>query len=106
MFFDIFYKLCMEKGVSCKKAATDMHLANSITTKWKKRGSTPNAETLKTIADYFGVTVAHLLDEKENAQPELSEVDKQLFSIIKNLSDEDKLMMLDMIKTIKEHRRD
>lgn len=104
MFFDIFNELCQKKGVSCKKAATDIGLANSITTKWKDRGSTPNAKTLNKIADYFGVSVLYLLGEKENAQPELSEVDKQLFDIIKDLSNEDKLMMLDMIKTIKDHR--
>lgn len=105
MFFDKFVQLCNDKNVSCRKAVSEIGLANSIATKWKKTGATPNYETLKKIADYFGVSVSYLLEEKENAQPELSEVDKRLFSIIRDLSDAEKLMMLDMIKTIKEHRK-
>lgn len=60
MFFDIFYDLCKENGVSCKKAAEEIGLSNSITTKWKKTGATPNTETLNKIAKYFHVSVDYL----------------------------------------------
>jgi len=60
MFFDIFYALCKEKGVSCKRAAEEIGLSNSITTKWKKTGATPNTETLNKIAKYFSVSVDYL----------------------------------------------
>lgn len=63
MFFDIFSDLCKRNNVSCKKAAIDIGLSNSITSKWKRTGSTPNGETLQKIADYFGVTVDLLLGE-------------------------------------------
>lgn len=62
MFFDIFKGLCDEKGVSCKRAAEDIGLSNSITTKWKKTGATPQGSTLQKIAEYFGVPVSVLLD--------------------------------------------
>lgn len=65
MFFDIFYGLCQSKGISCKRAAEDMGLSNSITTKWKKTGATPSGDTLHRIAEYFGVTVDYLLGKEK-----------------------------------------
>lgn len=38
-----------------------MGLSNSIATKWKKTGATPNGETLNIIAEYFGVSIDYLL---------------------------------------------
>ena len=61
MFFDVFSKLCEEKGVSCKRAAEEMGLSNSITTKWKKTGALPDGSTLLKIAAYFGVSTDYLL---------------------------------------------
>lgn len=67
MFFDNFSKLCEERNISCKKAAQEIGLSNSITTKWKKTGAIPNGETLNKIAAYFGVTVNDLLIDMESA---------------------------------------
>lgn len=61
MFFDIFYELCQQKGISCKKAAEEIGLSNSITTKWKKTGATPSGETLEKVAAYFSVSTDYLL---------------------------------------------
>jgi transcriptional regulator with XRE-family HTH domain len=69
MFFDVFQALCIKKGVSCKKAAEDIGLSNSITTKWKKTGATPGGDTLNRIAIYFGVSIDFLLG-KEKAPAE------------------------------------
>lgn len=75
MFFDIFYDLCKQKNVSCKKAANDIGLSNSITTKWKKTGATPGGETLQKIANYFGVSIDFLLGQEkiEALQPLIKE---------------------------------
>lgn len=64
MFFDIFYDLCKKKGISCKKAAEDIGLSNSITTKWKKTGATPGGDTLNRIANYFDVSTDYLLGKE------------------------------------------
>lgn len=61
MFFDVFQSLCKQKGISCKQAAEDIGLSNSITTKWKKTGATPGGNTLSKIASYFNVTTDYLL---------------------------------------------
>ena len=67
MFFDNFSKLCEERNISCKNAAREIGLSNSITTKWKKTGATPNGETLNKIAAYFGITVNDLLTDMDFA---------------------------------------
>lgn len=74
MFYDIFSRLCDIKGVSCKRAAIEIGLSNSIAAKWKRTGATPNGETLAKIADYFGVSVGYLLGEEDiKKQPSVSE---------------------------------
>lgn len=74
MFYDIFRRLCDIKGVSCKRAAIEIGLSNSIAAKWKRTGATPNGETLAKIADYFGVSVGYLLGEEDiKKQPSVSE---------------------------------
>ena len=65
MFFDIFNDLCKSKGISCKRAAEEIGLSNSITTKWKKTGATPGGETLEKVAEYFGVTTDYLLGKEK-----------------------------------------
>lgn len=71
MFFDIFYDLCKTKGVSCKKAAEEIGLSNSITTKWKKTGATPSGDTLDKVAAYFGVSTDYLLGKAKVQAVEL-----------------------------------
>lgn len=61
MFYDTFKDLCDARGISCKKAAIEIGLSNSLPTAWKKRGLTPKADTLSKIADYFGIPVDYLL---------------------------------------------
>ena len=101
MFFDIFNKLCQKKGISCKKAATDIGLANSITTKWKDRGSTPNAKTLNKIADYFGVSVGYLLGEEDNEKPILSAAKQAFIDEAMELTDEQVKALTETVRTFK-----
>ena len=76
MFFDIFYELCKQKGISCKKAAEEIGLSNSITTKWKKTGATPGVETLDKVAAYFNVSMDYLLG-KESEQKKMPVLTKK-----------------------------
>ena len=61
MFYDLFCRLCQEKGVSVTRATVEMGLSRTIGSKWKRTGATPNGETLSRIAEYFGVTTDYLL---------------------------------------------
>lgn len=120
MFFDIFYDLCQKKGISCKKAAEEIGLSNSITTKWKKTGATPDSKTLTKVAAYFGVSIEYLLagEETQDKKAEKATVDvidddlreyldelrsrpeqRLLFSVTKNAS---KAQIEAIVKMIKE----
>lgn len=88
MFFDRFRELCDKKGVSPKRAATEMGLSNSLTTAWKKRGLTPSTETLGKIAEYFEVTVDYLLGlEKEKAPGQMTEREKRISEMVSLFSE-------------------
>lgn len=109
MFFDIFFELCKKKGISCKKAAEDIGLSNSITTKWKKTGATPGGDTLNRIADYFDVSVDYLLgNEKETAPTAdnrsdiLDEIDVAFYGEYKELTEASKETLRAMARVLKE----
>lgn len=111
MFFDVFSDLCARKGVSCKRAAEEIGLSNSITTKWKKTGATPTGETLQRIARYFGVTTDYLLGkEVKNAPAErgkgdvIDEVDMAFYGEYKELSEDDKEIVRGMVTAMRQRR--
>lgn len=107
MFFDIFYDLCQKKGVSCKKAAEDIGLSNSITTKWKKTGATPGGDTLQRIALYFGVSTDFLLGKESSTSVEhdiLDDIDVAFYGDYKELSEDDKETLRAMARVMKERR--
>ncbi|MZL69685.1 XRE family transcriptional regulator [Bittarella massiliensis (ex Durand et al. 2017)] len=77
MFYDLFYQLCKEKGVSVTRATVEMGLSRTIGTKWKNTGATPNGETLNKVADYFGVPVGMLLGDPKKETPALTKKDER-----------------------------
>jgi transcriptional regulator with XRE-family HTH domain len=90
VFYDAFKLLCEKRGVSPKRAVTEMGLSNSLATKWKNTGAIPKGETLAKIADYFGVSVAYLLGTEQKEKPtaesgELSGNDMKFVEIVSSL---------------------
>lgn len=61
MFYDVYAKLCAEKGISPTRAAEEIGISRATPTTWKKRGLTPQGETLNKIANYFDVTIDYLI---------------------------------------------
>ena len=68
MFYEIFKKLCDERGTTPTAVALDMGISTSLTSRWK-HGGKPRIETLNKIADYFGVSVSYLLGVAEDPDP-------------------------------------
>ena len=91
MFYDEYVKLCRNKGVSPTRAAADVGISASTVSDWKNKGRAPQARHLYKLAEYFGVSVAVLLDEKKD-DPALSEseIDEEISSIFESLSDDQK----------------
>lgn len=61
MFYDLYIELCEKKNVTPTRAAVEMGISKATPTTWKKRGLTPQGETLNKIANYFGVSTDYLL---------------------------------------------
>lgn len=68
MFYDKFKMLCVQRGITPSKASAEIGLSNATPTTWKKRGLTPKGDTLKKIADYFGVSIEYLLSDSEGTE--------------------------------------
>jgi len=59
MLYDNILILCGKTGISIAKLERETDLGNGTVRRWKK--STPTAQTLKRVADYFGVSMDGLL---------------------------------------------
>lgn len=96
MFYEIFKKLCDERGTNPTAVALDMGISTSLTSRWK-HGGKPRIETLNKIADYFGVSVSYLLGNvqldlqhfaEKGKEPTVT-VDPKLLSLIDSMSEEE-----------------
>lgn len=56
------------KGISQSKLAADIHISRSAVAKWENGLGLPNDESLKMLAEYFGVGVGELLPDKNNEE--------------------------------------
>lgn len=61
-------ELRSKKGVSQAKLAADIHISRSAVAKWENGFGLPNDESLKLLADYFGVTIDELISNKSNEE--------------------------------------
>ena len=68
MFWDNYYNLCLNNGISPNAAAKEMKISSGAVTEWKK-GRVPQMSTIKKIADYFDVTVDYLLGKTSEPTP-------------------------------------
>lgn len=114
MFFDRFKQLCDEKGISIYKAAMEIGLNRAAANKWKA-GSIPNGQTLSKLADFFGVTNDYLLGketekaltatgERSGSHDVLDDVDIAFYDNYKELTEDDKATVRDMVRIMRERR--
>lgn len=74
MFYDNFIRLCKQKGVTPSAVMRTIGLNKSSASYWKK-GSTPSSDTLRKLADYFGVSMDYLSGNVWNPNYVLRESD-------------------------------
>lgn len=68
MFYDTFIKLCESNGVTPATVAREIGVNPQTISMWKTQGSTPNANTIQKLSDYFGVPISFLLGEKTTSR--------------------------------------
>ena len=71
MFWDKFQYLSEIKGMKPHAVLKELEISSGSANNWKK-GTIPNGEILKKIADYFEVSIDSLLDFDENVSVRLS----------------------------------
>ena len=64
-------ELLKSRKIQKSKMLGDLNLSVNSFTNWKNRGTIPSGDTLRRIADYFGVTVDYLLGKEKTQQTDL-----------------------------------
>lgn len=67
-FYEQYEKICESRGVPpCSKKAADLFgVTKSTISQWKIRNKAPIGDTVKVIADYFGVSTDYLLGRTDD----------------------------------------
>lgn len=67
-FAEKLNRLCTDRGFPVSRIGEKIGetIPRGTVSTWKTRGSLPRPETLKKIADYFGVTVEWLTDDSQD----------------------------------------
>ena len=90
-FLDKFTMLCLEKGVAPTRVCEDIGITRSAFVRWRQ-GQMPRNTTLRSLADYFGVSIDSLKDDsaeivKSTPVPAtLSKQEQELLTIYRSLS--------------------
>lgn len=103
-FYDVFIKLCNQKGVKPADVSRAIGIKEGVISGWKKRKSTPTSVNLQKVADYFGVTVDYfkkeeLPDKAEQSAEDLAEIN-EMVSQISRLSDEERKIVDDLLAVL------
>ena len=67
-FSERLKKLRTKKGISQAKLAADIHISRSAVAKWENGLGLPSDESLKLLADYFGISIDDLIPNKSSEE--------------------------------------
>ena len=100
--------LCAQKNIRPGRLCDELGLSRSLMTDLKMgRKKTVNAETAQKIAEFFGVSVGFLLGQSEEKCVQndiLDKVDVAFYGEYKELNEEDKETVRDMVRLMRERR--
>lgn len=105
--YDSILSLCTRSGIRPGRLCDELGLSRGLITDLKMgRKKSVNAETAQKIAAYFGVSVGYLLGQ-EDAPPSadiLDQVDIAFYGDFKELDDEQKEAVRDMVRLMRERQ--
>ena len=108
MFLERTLDLIQKKGITKNKLLTDLHLSKNSFLNWSERGNIPSAEVVQKIADYLDVPLDYLLGRTDDSNQKpgetnirFDEFEFAMHNETKDLSDDDKNMLLDMARILK-----
>ena len=110
--YEIFEKLMKDRGVTPYRVHKETGVAQSTLSDWKNGKCRPKIDKIQKIADYFGVSVDYLLGnepkEKTPAEADVTFDDftYAMYGEAKELTDEDKNMLLEMARMLKKRQQE
>lgn len=121
MFFDVYEKLCKERGLTPTGASAAIGFSKGSVSYWRKKykegvDAGPDTKTAALIADFFGVSVDYLFGRtddptvsskdtsNEPAADVLNDVDIAFYGDYKELDEDDKETVRDMVRIMRERR--
>lgn len=103
--YETIDKLCQERGIRPGRLCADLGLSRSLMTDLKMgRKKGVNAETARKIADYLGVSIGYLLGQ-DMPRDVLDEVDVAFYGDFKELDEQEKNAVRDMVRIMRQRRR-
>ena len=109
MFFDKLQALCDEKGIAMSALLDQVGMSRGNIARWKD-GLTPKPATQLKLAEALGVDRSRLaedqpIEEKPAAAHDvLDDVDIAFYGDYKELSEDDKAVLRDMVKVMRARR--
>ena len=102
--YETIAQLCQSKGIRPGRLCDELGISRGLMTDLKMgRKKDLNAQTAQKIAGYFGVSVGHLLGQ-ETAGDLLDQVDVAFYGDFKELDEEQKEAVRDMVRMMRERR--
>ena len=92
--YEIFEKLLTEKKVKPIDVSRATGISASTLSDWKKGKSTPKADKLQKIADYFNISLEYLTTGKEKDNNLDSNFDNEIMQIAKKIANNKNLFTL------------
>ena len=99
--------LCEKKGIRPGRLCDELGISRGLMTDLKMgRKKGVNAQTAQKIAAYLGVSVSYLLGQEEASQTDiLDQVDIAFYGDFKELSNEEKEAVRDMVRIMRQRRQ-
>lgn len=103
--YETIQELCDAKGIRPGRLCDELGLSRGLMTDLKMgRKKSLSAQTAQTIASYFGVTVAYLLDKDAAPRDVLDQVDVAFYGDFQELDEEQKEAVRDMVRIMRQRR--
>ena len=101
--YDRIQEICDQKGIRPGRMCNDLGLSRGLMTDLKMgRKKSVSAQTAQKIASYLGVSVGQLLGQQD--ADVLEQVDIAFYGEFKELSDEEKETVRDMVRLMRQRR--
>ena len=103
--YETIQNLCTQRGIRPGRLCEETGLSRGLITDLKMgRKKSLSAETAQKIAAYFGVSVGYLLGQEETASDVLDQVDVAFYGDFKELDEEQKEAVRDMVRLMRARR--